>query len=466
MKNIFKHIRHTLIATGILMPVFIFTEACNKPEPLEETDMNEWYSGGSQTVFVTGSGAYSQMFGNLSGMKEELHEIGDLAFEAIFNSDATQRNYGLGPVFNNVSCVSCHVGDGRGKAPGAGEALNSMLIRLSIPGTNVHGGPNPVPGFGGQLQQRSIFGAAQEADVNVSYTEQSYTFPDGEAYALRTPVYTLTNTYTALPGNVMISPRMASPVFGLGLLENIDEADILAHADEQDANGDGISGKPNIVWDVQKQGFALGRFGWKAGQPNIIQQSAGAYNEDMGVTSFLFPEESTWGQPQNKLSMNRKEVSDSLLFAVAYYVKTLAVPGRRRADDPVVKQGKALFSQIGCNSCHVSYYQTKADMAYPEVSSERIFPYTDLLLHDMGAGLADNRPEFKADGREWRTAPLWGIGLTKIVNGSTFFLHDGRARNFTEAIMWHGGEAEASKSAFEKLSKPQRDAVVRFIESL
>ena len=440
--------------------------SCTKPEPLTEEDHNEWYSGGNQTVFVSGSGAYSKAFPNLTAQQEEVHEIGDVGFEAVFNSDPNQLNYGLGPVFNNVSCASCHIGDGRGKAPEAGEALTSLLIRISIPGVGAHGSPNPVPGFGGQLQQRGILGAPPEADVKVAYVEQTYTFADGEPYTLRKPIYTLASPYQNLPGNVLISPRMASPVFGLGLLEAISEADILAWADENDADGNGISGKPNRVWSVEKQAHTLGRFGWKAGQPTVIQQSAGAYNEDMGITSFIFPVESTQGQPQHSLSTGQKEISDSLLFAVAYYVRTLAVPGRRKADDVVVQQGKALFRQIGCNNCHRPMFTTQTNISSPEFSRQTIFPYTDMLLHDMGDGLADNRPEFDANGYEWRTAPLWGIGLTKAVNGHNNFLHDGRARSFTEAIMWHGGEAEDAKNSFAQLSKAQRDAVIKFLGSL
>ncbi len=464
MQKISKKI-YVMLALGAVYSALTI-QACKKPDALTEGDYNQWYSGGSQTVFVSGSGAYSKAFPNLSTEKEELHGIGDAGFEAVFNSDPNQINYGLGPVYNNVSCASCHIGDGRGKAPEAGEALTSLLIRISIPGVGAHGSPNPVPGFGGQLQQRGVLGANPEANVNVVYTQQTFTFPDGESYTLRKPIYSFNSPYQSMPSNVLLSPRMASPVFGLGLLEAIAEADILALADVNDINGDGISGKPNSVWSVEKQAHTLGRFGWKAGQPSVIQQSAGAYNEDMGVTSFIFPTESTFGQPQHSMSMGRKEISDSLLYAVAYYVRTLAVPGRRKADDEVVQQGKALFRQVGCANCHNPMFTTQTNVAASEFSNQTIFPYTDMLLHDMGDGLADNRPEFEADGYEWRTAPLWGIGLTKAVNGHNNFLHDGRARNYTEAIMWHGGEGENAKNNFAKLNKAQRDAVLKFLGSL
>jgi len=445
---------------------FVAFQSCRKPKEIKEEDLNEWYSGGKQTTFASGTSAFGQAFTGLTEQKDALHEFGDAAFEATFNSDNTQLNHGLGPIFNNQSCGFCHVADGRGKAPMAGEALSSLLLRISIPGEGPHGEPLGVPGFGGQLQQRGIFGVLAEAGVNVSYTEATYQFPDGESYSLRKPVYTITNPYIPMPAGVMVSARMATPVFGLGLLEAIDESSILSKADEADSDGDGISGKPNYGYDIMSGTSKLGRFGWKAAQPTIIQQSAAAYVEDIGVTNMIFPTESSWGQSQYDNKNDDHELGDSTLYAVAYYIKTLAVPGRRNANDATVKNGKQLFNSIGCAKCHVASYTTKADMAFPEVSNQLIYPYTDLLLHDMGSDLADNRPDFRATGNEWRTAPLWGIGLTTTVNGHNNFLHDGRARNLTEAIMWHGGEAAGAKQKFESLSKSNRDAILKFLASL
>ncbi len=445
---------------------FITFQSCRKPNEVKEEDQNEWYSGGKQTTFVSGSSAFGQSFNGLAELKEKLHDFGDAAFGATFNSDNTQLNHGLGPIFNNQSCVFCHVADGRGKSPNAGEALSSLLIRISVPGQGANGGPNPVPGFGGQLQQRGIFGVLAEAGVDVSYTETTYQFADGESYALRKPLFTIVNPYMPMPSGVMISARMATPVFGLGLLEAIDEGSILSKADENDSDGDGISGKPNYGYDVISKTVKLGRFGWKAAQPSIIQQSAGAYVEDMGITSFIFPTESSYGQLQYDNKNDDTELGDSTLYAVAYYIKTLSVPGRRNADDAVVKSGKQLFISTGCAKCHIPTQKTGVDVVFSEVSNQIIYPYTDLLLHDMGTELADNRPDFKATGNEWRTSPLWGIGLTTIVNGHNNFLHDGRARNFIEAIMWHGGEANNAKNAFGNLSKQNRDAVIKFLNSL
>jgi CxxC motif-containing protein (DUF1111 family) len=395
-----------------------------------------------------------------------VHAVGDGAFSATFVSAPAPVRPGLGPIFNNVSCTACHIADGRGKPPATGEQISSLLIRLSIPGTDEHGGPLAVPGFGIQLQQRAIFGIQPEASVVITYTEQSGQFEDGTTYSLRNPTYALVNVYQPLPPNVMISPRVAPPVFGLGLLEAIPEDEILSHADESDINSDGISGKPNYVWDVVNQKKVIGRFGWKANNPTLLQQSAGAYNQDMGISNFVFPQDNSYGQTQGESNVEGYEVSDSLLTSVVFYIRSLAVPARRNADQEDVLRGKELFQTSQCSSCHVPRTRTKTDVAFPEISSQVIFPYTDLLLHDMGPDLADNRPDFDASGHEWKTPPLWGIGLTTIVNGHNNFLHDGRARSLSEAILWHGGEGESAKQAYKKMNKSDREALIKFLESL
>ncbi len=456
-------------AVVILFLTFIvlFGPACRKAEVLADDELNEWLSGGVQTIFDESAGAFSAIFPFISESNEAIHELGDAAFEETFVSAPAPVNPGLGPVFNNVSCSSCHIADGRGRAPlSSSELLTSMLIRVSIPGADIHGGPNPVPGFGAQLQQRAIVGMMPEASVSVSYNEQTFSFADGQNYSLHHPSYQLSNPYISLPGNVMISPRVAPPVFGLGLLEAIDENDILLAADENDANGDGISGKANYVWNVLEQKNTLGRFGWKANNPTVLQQTAGAYSEDMGITSYLFPVETSFGQSQYDNRNDEVEIPDTLLRAVSFYIQTLAVPARRDADVASVKLGKLLFQEAQCSSCHTPKMKTAVNVAFPEVSGQTIFPYSDLLLHDMGAALADNRPDFLANGNEWRTPPLWGIGLTNKVNGHNNYLHDGRARSLLEAIMWHGGEAEGSKNKFASFSRSERDALIRFLESL
>ncbi|MBK0378506.1 di-heme oxidoreductase family protein [Mucilaginibacter segetis] len=460
----------TIAILVILTAVIVVQFSCRKTDniPASGNPDSEWLSGGSETAFDQGSGSFSHAFSSLSAHLLRVHEIGDGQFGATFVSAPAPVNPGLGPIFNNVSCSSCHVSDGRGKIPGIGESAANMLFRLSIPGVGEHGNPVPVPGYGDQLQTRSLLNVTREGDVNITYTDNTYYFADGEAYQLRTPAYALTGLYTTMPANVLLSPRVAAPVFGLGLLEAVSDASILASADPDDKDGDGISGKPNYVWDILNQKSVLGRFGWKANQPTLLQQVAAAYNGDIGITNFLFPKESSQGQTQFDSAPNSKsyELADSLLYSVQFYVRTLQVPVRRNVTAPMVVQGKALFIKAGCDKCHKLDLRTDVDVSFPSVSNQLIHPFTDLLLHDMGPGLADNRPDFLASGSEWRTAPLWGIGLTQKVNNHTNFLHDGRARNLMEAIMWHGGEALSSKVKVSHFTKTEREAILAYLNSL
>ena len=455
----------TFLRIAFIVALGTTVYSCVDPDEREETPADEWFAGGSQTIFNRGNGAFSSSFPNLNANRIKVHSTGDAAFGSTFVSAPAPVNPGLGPIFNNVSCTSCHINDGRGKPPLNGEQNSSLLIRLSVTGTTEHGGPKPVPGFGNQLQPRSIFGVAAEASFKIAYTEVTGNFADGTSYSLQSPAYSIENPYQPLPADLMISPRVAPPVFGLGLLEAIDESEIIARADENDSDGDSISGKPNYVWDEIANKKVIGRFGWKANNPNILQQSAGAYNEDMGITNFIFQKESSYGQVQFS-TQEVYDVSDSLLQSVSFYIRTLAVPARRNADDVVVLNGKKIFVAAKCSSCHIPKSHTATNVAFPEISDQTIFPYTDLLLHDMGEDLSDHRPDFEASGKEWRTAPLWGIGLTKVVNGHNNFLHDGRARSLMEAVLWHGGEAEASRQYVKNLSGADRDALIKFLESL
>ena len=435
----------------------------NEPNPLEKA-----LSGGDTTVFDATSHAFSTPAPNLSADALEKHLVGDAEFEAVFVTVPAEVNAGLGPVYNNVSCINCHARDGRGRAPMSGEKFSSMLFRVSLPNPDGDGtqAPVEVPGFGTQLNDRAIFGVSPEGRVSINYTEAEITTSDGVKVHLRTPSYTVEESYQPLPNDVQLSPRVAPVVFGLGLLEAIPEATILALADEADSNRDGISGKANFVWDVVEQRSRLGRFGWKANQPTLIQQVASAYNDDMGLTTSLLPRENSVGQSQHDGRDDEPELNDEILEAVTFYVQTLAVPARRDVDDPTVQLGEQLFEQANCTACHVSTLQTGVLPDVPAVSNQTIHPYTDLLLHDMGPGLADNRPDFLADGQEWRTPPLWGIGLVRTVNGHTNFLHDGRARGLMEAIMWHDSEAAASREAVQQMSQADRDALLAFLESL
>lgn len=441
--------------------------ACRKePGPWDAAEEQVWMSGGGQTVFDQGAGAFGHPFPGLSTSEARLHAIGDAQFEAIFVSAPAPVNSGLGPIFNNVACSHCHINDGRGRPPEGSEALSSMLFRVSVGGTDAHGGPAPVPGFGGQLQPRGIFGVQPEGQVAITYAESPVVLADGTTVMLRTPDYQVTSPYIALPADLHLSPRVAPPVFGLGLLEAIPESSLQAQADPGDADGDGISGVLNQVWDREHQRYTAGRFGWKADQPGVVQQSAAAYVDDMGITNPLFPQESSTGQPQYDGRNDDPEVSDSLLQMVGFYIRTLAVPARRHADDPEVKRGQALFTEAGCARCHVPMQRTSVDVSFAPVSNQVIFPYTDLLLHDMGPGLADGFSSYAAGGQEWRTPPLWGIGLTNVVNGHQFFLHDGRARSLLEAVLWHGGEAQASNDAVRNMMASERQALLAFLNSL
>ena len=440
--------------------------SCNKNDDNTPRQLDGEKAGGETTVFVKTSQAFGLPATNLSAENLEKHLEGDKAFGALFVASPAPRNGGLGSVFNNNSCNGCHPSDGRASVPENLNGLSGLFLKISVQGTDEHGGSAPVPGFGTQLQHQSVYGFQPEAKMSVSFQEKTFSLADGAVVTLQKPVYSIVSPYIPLPGNVLISPRIGMPVFGLGLLEAIPESAILANADPDDQDNDGISGKANYVWDIVSGSLKLGRFGWKAGAPSVLVQSAGAYNEDMGLTNYLKPVESSAGQSNNDPNAVSPEVSREDLENVVFYLKTLGVPAGRDFDDPKVIAGHHIFEKINCSSCHVASFATGTYAGIPEIGNQKIYPYTDMLLHDMGDDLADNRSEFLANGNEWKTRPLWGIGLTALTSGHTSFLHDGRARNLTEAILWHGGEAEKSREDFRKLSTKDREALLRFIESL
>lgn len=435
----------------------------------------EMRSGGQNgTSFDFGQNAFGGEVDALSSEERGFFATGNSFFRSnwITAPASVQTLDGLGPVFNAISCGSCHFKDGRAKPPQSpDEALNGLLFRLSVPGSDPHGGPLPEPVYGGQLQDKSILTVEAEARVRVSYMEMPGQMDDGTAYSLRQPVYDFTAlAYGDFAAGWMFSPRIAPQMPGLGLLEIVPEADILSGEDAFDTNQDGISGRANRVWDDAKQQTAVGRFGWKANQPNLTQQTASAFNGDIGITSSLFAQDhlSPTQQQQypNIPNGGTPEISDELLKKVVVYCQALAVPGRRNYDEPTALRGKFLFQQLNCSGCHRPSFQTSNDGAISALHNQHIWPYTDLLLHDMGPELADNRPDFLASGSEWRTPPLWGIGLIPTVNKHSFLLHDGRARNVSEAILWHGGEAENARNKFKQLNKTDRDALLLFVESL
>lgn len=433
------------------------------PPPVEPTDKT--LSGGDTTVFISSSSAFETPAPNLEGERLDKHLLGDVAFEDAFVTAPAPVNGGLGTAFNNSACIRCHARDGRGVAAQPGVAQESIFLRLSMGNDDIEG-PMPVPGFGVQFQHRAVFGVEPEGTMDVSYEDVEVAFSDGATLTLRKPTFFVVNSYEPMPPDVLYGARMAPPVFGRGLLEAIPEATIVGWADEFDDDNDGISGRPNRVMDPLSGETRLGRFGLKANAPSLIVQNAGAYHEDMGVTSSVFPQESTFGQTQYDELLDEIEVSDETISTVTFYVQTLGVPARRNVEDEQVLRGEQLFEEAQCAACHIPEARTGAFPDVPEVADQLIFPFTDLLLHDMGEGLADYRPDFLASGSEWRTPPLWGIGLTAVVQGRTEFLHDGRARSLMEAILWHGGEAEPAREAVRTMPAADRDALIAFLQSL
>ncbi|MCA9755974.1 MAG: c-type cytochrome [Candidatus Eisenbacteria bacterium] len=430
------------------------------PEPVDDT---AYYSGGETTIFNATSQAFTFPAPNVAQV--DRHFDGDLAFDVAFIAAGGTVHSGLGPVFNDNACVACHISNGRGRSESGG-VVGSLLLRASVPGTDPHGGPMPAPGFGGQLNDQAVFGTVPEVRVRVTYDVVTRSFEDGTTYELHPPRYELVDTYVPLPAGMLLSPRIGLPVFGRGLLEAVPEETILALADENDADEDGISGRPNWVWDVLAEGVALGRFGWKANQPSLVQQAAAAYRNDMGITNPLFPTESTTEQEQHDGLADDPEISLETVELSAFYTQTLAVPARRNIHDETVRRGERLFEEAKCVWCHVARLETGPEAVDASLENQVIHPYSDLLLHDMGEELADGRPDFVATGSEWRTPPLWGLGLVRTVQGEVNLLHDGRAKSILEAVMWHGGEAEDSREAVRRMSREEREALVAFLESL
>ncbi len=381
-----------------------------------------------------------------------------------------QGEWGAGPTFNADACAACHVRNGRGAPVSSGEGAHSLIVRLSLPGADVRGGPLPHPHYGDQLQTRGVPGVVPaEGSVDLAWEESGEVrFGDGEVVSLRRPVVVLRNlAFGPLDATVLTSPRVAPPLVGLGLLDAVPERDILALA--QDPPDPAMPGRPNRVWDVAAAAPALGRFGHKANVANLRTQVAAAFHGDIGVSSDYFPEQNCPAVQKDCrefMPAGRPELGKVRWAAIEFHLRAAAVPARRDIDDALVRRGEALFAQARCGACHVPELRTGEVAGLPALSNQRIRPYTDLLLHDLGEGLADGRPDFAAGGREWRTPPLWGIGLTVAVNGQGTYLHDGRARTLAEAILWHGGQAQPSRDAFAAMEKPDRDALLRFLASL
>ena len=468
----------TARVTAILVPPTEFTAL----EPFESNP------AGAATVRARANAdAFSQLSANMPFEHEMAFKLGNALFRKTWVAApaSTAASDGLGPLYNARACQDCHLKDGRGHPPdGPDDGRVSMFLRLSVPGSPTPAGitdwlaTQPDPTYGGQLQDQAAPGHLAEARMDVRYADVPVTLADGTVVTLRSPAYAISGLgYGPFGPDLQISPRVAPQMIGLGLLEAIPAADLVGNADPDDFDGDGISGRAQIVPSVEFGVPMLGRFGLKAGAPTVKDQSAAAFAGDMGLSNPLFP--APWGDcqaaqqtcrtaPYGQESSVRDglEVDGASLDLITFYARNLGVPERRNPDATAVLRGKQVFHSLKCAGCHTPKHVTHRLIGQPEQSFQLIWPYTDLLLHDMGKGLADNRPEGRATGLEWKTPPLWGIGLTAQVSGHTQFLHDGRARSLLEAILWHGGEAQAARDGVIGLPKPDRDALIAFLESL
>lgn len=409
--------------------------------------------GGDTTVDDRTSNAYSFPAPNLSAEELERHLVGDAEFEAAFVTAPAPVNPGLGPLYNHTNCDGCHRRDGRGMPQLGNGPTSQALIRVSLPtGTpSVPGGSVDVPGLGGQLQDHAVFGFQPEVLVTLTWQEEAGSYGDGGSFSLRRPQLTLSRPGgQPLPADMLTSLRVGPAMFGRGLLEAIDVATLEELADPDDSDGDGIRGAINSPWDPLRHESGVGRFGQKANTATLRLQVAAAYANDMGVSNPIFPEQD-----------GRFDVDDETVDTVTFYLATLGVPARADAT-PAAEVGEELFASFGCTSCHVPTLVT-GKHELKALSGQKIWPYSDLLLHDMGDGLSDGRPDFAATGRQWRTPPLWGLGLVQTVSPGAGYLHDGRARTLAEAILWHGGEAEASREAFRTATRADREAVLAFL---
>ena len=425
--------------------------------------------GGDTSRVVATDKAYTFLADNAPAERARPFFFGNRLFNTnwvIFPASVKDFD-GLGPTFNRTSCSGCHVRDGRGRPPEkSGDPMDSMLVRLSV--MDKDGKAVPHPAYGDQLNDRAILGVKPEGRTIIDEEPVAGTYGDGTPYELRRPRYRFADLAYGPLDNTMLSPRVAPSVIGLGLLESVPLPTLEALADPDDADGDGISGRINWVTD-HAGNRAAGRFGWKANVATLREQAAGAAVGDIGITSSLFPNQNCPAEQVTCIDAKadpRPEMKPSFLDRMVLYVQTLAVPVARNLSDPVVHRGSHLFRDFGCAACHMPTLKTGPDAVQPELANQTFHPFTDLLLHDMGEDLADHRPDGSASGMEWRTPPLWGLGLIDRVNGHDRLLHDGRARGPAEAILWHGGEAEAAKEKFRNADKADRDALVAFLDAL
>ena len=442
-------------------------------------------AGASTVAAQTGETAFGQPSSNLGFDRGMDFALGQALFDKVWVAapSSTLASDGLGPLYNARSCAGCHLRAGRGHPPQADDTTAvSLVLRVFVPADPLTAGqardwlahlPDPV--YGTQLQEFDTSGLPAEMRLDLTYSDQTVGLADGQTVALRQPAYDLRLGYGPLAAGAQLSARIAPQLIGLGLLDAIPAADILALADPDDQDADGISGRGNVVWSHAYGSPLLGRFGHKAGMPTLRDQIAAAFSADIGISTPVLRDpagDCTLAQTACQLAptgdgdLRGTEIDGAAFDLVAFYSGNLAVPARRGADDAEVLLGKQVFYGVGCPACHQPKFVTARLTDQPEQSFQLIWPYSDLLLHDMGPGLADQAGEGLATGAEWRTAPLWGIGLTAQVSGSASFLHDGRARTLLEAILWHGGEAQAQRDAVTRLTTTDRAALITYLESL
>lgn len=451
-----------------------------EPDATAPAEASEWSPGGATSVDFRPSPSFRGPAANLGPeARREFYAGRALAGQPWVRApSSTDARDGLGPLYNARTCFECHVEGGHGLAPNTnGELSVATLVRLSVP-------------YGAQLQPRSIAlgdqlagvvgseevlarGVPPEGRAHVTWIAGLLRYADGETVQLRRPKVRLEAlAHGALRADAMIALRHAPPLHGLGLLELVAQADLERLADPDDADGDGISGRVNRVWDPSREARVVGRFGLKANQATLRVQVAAALHGDIGITSTVLGAvpctyvESACAASPHGAPDGEPEISDALLDLLTDFNRSIGVPRRRAADDPLVQHGRELFGQAGCDACHAPRFVTHDDPRWPHLSRQTIWPYTDLLLHDMGDALADGRPDGEASGSEWRTPPLWGVGLARAVHRDAGLLHDGRARTVEEAILWHGGEAQRSRNHFVELTREERRALLSFVRSL
>lgn len=490
---------------AFILGVLLLTAWCGREERAPKYDPREALSGGGATTGLAPFPDFERAAANLpKAAKPRFYAGKALAEQPWVKAPAsTTARDGLGPLYNSRSCFGCHVKGGKGHLPTDGMPLTHGFVRLSIPGEDERGGAVAEPSYGLQLQTRSTSlrhqlcarlavasrsdddnlgacdpapsydGPAPEGQVFVYDRERPFVYPDGRRVSLRQADVRIEQLgYGALHPETLMSLRVAPAIHGAGLIELVAQRAIDNLADPPDRDHDGISGRTNQVWDERNQRTVAGRFGYKANHASLESTVAEAFAGDLGISNPLVPRQPCTSaqpacarQPHGADEMG-VEISDELLGLVVDFNRNLGVPKRRQPGRSDVMAGREHFYTLGCVKCHHPSFVTEPSMRHAHLGKQLIWPYSDFLLHDMGVGLADDRPDYAASGREWRTTPLWGLGLNAAISGVASYLHDGRARSIEEAILWHGGEADASKQRFTRLAKEARDQLLIFLGSL